>query len=92
MKHLLTTIAAATVILGTSVIASHIDLVKFAQPEADTMLACLWFPVCKDPDYKQPVQLEEPAVNELDQDSLYACLWFPVCKDPDQPAGSAAVA
>ncbi|MCC5826726.1 hypothetical protein [Alkalimonas sp.] len=90
MKKLMTTAAIATFISGAVVAATSFDI-KSQQTEVDSMLACLWFPICKEPDYQQQQQIDvESSVGEgLDLESLYACLWFPICKEPDQPIRNA---
>ncbi|SDZ97843.1 hypothetical protein [Alkalimonas amylolytica] len=86
MRKLMTTAAIATFIAGAAIVATSFEI-KTQQYEADSLLACLWFPVCKDPDFHQPHPIEpEASVGDiLEKDSMYACLWFPVCKDPDMP-------
>lgn len=93
MKKLFTMTVISSFLIGAVITATSFEI-KSGQSEVDSMLACHWFPICKEPDLHQQGPTEsEPAIqNLLDIESLYACHWFPICKEPDQPAGSAAVA
>lgn len=95
MKKFFTLTAASVLVTGFFVLNS--DAVNVA-PQFETEVACTWFPICKDPDFHEPLLQEQQGQFDFRSESelLISCTWFPICKDPDMPIfderGSAAIA
>ncbi|MDP4536231.1 hypothetical protein Q3O60_08530 [Alkalimonas collagenimarina] len=79
MKIALTTVAAITL---STLFAINADKVESSNSEVDNLIACAWFPICRDPDFQQEVA--DPAEAEIGE-AIIACAWFPICRDPDLP-------
>lgn len=78
---LITTAAYSTTKLNNEISENEIN---------DQQYACLWFPICRDPDFHKEQDLkdnigQEVLFEQLELETLNACLWFPICRDPDLP-------
>ncbi|MEE2001097.1 hypothetical protein QWY20_06490 [Alkalimonas sp. MEB108] len=88
MKILTITLAAAavTLTLGWGGVNTNSTELNHG---AEQLLACHWFPICRDPDFKNENHDSlDDALQSKDGFELkeaYACHWFPICRDPDMP-------
>ena len=88
MKLVTTTVAVAALTLALGLSSANTKPTEMNH-EADQLLACLWFPICRDPDFKIEINADDVLQSAddfgLDLKETYACLWFPICRDPDMP-------